>query len=245
MRQQSFEAEKERLLKDMDYVKRNISGQNTIQAKGRLRRLSRIVEAIESLGFEAVQGKSWAKIVGDGGCLDAYDERGEVERRIRGLRGPSHRPPRLHLNLKASLRSGDLVLRTYDVAIGYADEGRPLFHVPDLVFKRTRVRRADRPERGGEDHLPEDHPGARCRRWRARCCWGRRWRSPTLPRRTKGWTAENTLVQEIEIGGAQYAAGGYPRPAGALPVQRRRRLPQSGRRCPAASGAGWRSPSSA
>ena len=62
LRQQSFEAEKERLLKEMDYVKRNISGQNTIQAKGRLRRLSRIVQAIESLGFEAVQGKSWAKI---------------------------------------------------------------------------------------------------------------------------------------------------------------------------------------
>jgi len=28
------------------------------------------------------------------------------------------------------------VLRTYDVAIGYQDEGRPLFHVPDLVLKR-------------------------------------------------------------------------------------------------------------
>jgi len=29
------------------------------------------------------------------------------------------------------------VLRTYDVAIGYADEGRPLFRVPDLVLKRS------------------------------------------------------------------------------------------------------------
>ncbi len=28
------------------------------------------------------------------------------------------------------------MLRTYDVEIGYADEGRPLFHVPDLVLKR-------------------------------------------------------------------------------------------------------------
>jgi ATP-binding cassette subfamily F protein 3 len=137
LRQQSFEAEKERLLKDMDYVKRNISGQNTIQAKGRLRRLSRIVEAIESLGFEAVQGKSWAKIVGDADVSTHTMNAEEVERRIRGLRGPSHRPPRLHLNLKSSPRSGDLVLRTYDVDIGYADEGRPLFHVPDLVFKRT------------------------------------------------------------------------------------------------------------
>jgi ATP-binding cassette subfamily F protein 3 len=60
----------------------------------------------------------------------------EVERRIKALRSPSNRPPYLHINLKASQRSGDLVLRTYDVAIGYADEGKPLFHVPDLVFKR-------------------------------------------------------------------------------------------------------------
>ena len=120
----------------MDYVKRNISGQNTIQAKGRLRRLSRIVEAIESLGFEAVQGKNWAKISGEADVSTHTMSVEEVERRIRGLRGPSHRPPRLHLNLKASPRSGDLVLRTYDLAIGYADEGRPLFHAPDLVLKR-------------------------------------------------------------------------------------------------------------
>ena len=59
-----------------------------------------------------------------------------MERRIRGLRPPSNRPPRLHLNLKANQRAGDLVLRTFDVDIGYPDEGRPLFHVPDLIFKR-------------------------------------------------------------------------------------------------------------
>ena len=75
LRQQIFEAEKERLLKEVDYIKRNISGQNTLQAKGRLRRLSRSVEAIESLGFEAVQGKSWAEISRRGGYLHPYDER--------------------------------------------------------------------------------------------------------------------------------------------------------------------------
>ncbi len=43
---------------------------------------------------------------------------------------------RLHLQLQPVQRSGDLVLRTYQLAIGYADEGRPLFTVPDLVLKR-------------------------------------------------------------------------------------------------------------
>jgi ATP-binding cassette, subfamily F, member 3 len=44
---------------------------------------------------------------------------------------------RLHLRLEPVGRSGDLVLRTFDLSIGYHDEGRPLFHVPDLVLQRS------------------------------------------------------------------------------------------------------------
>ena len=44
------------------------------------------------------------------------------------------RPMRLRLSLAG--RSGDLVLRSYDLQVGYQDEGRPLFHAPDLVLKR-------------------------------------------------------------------------------------------------------------
>ncbi|PKN95688.1 MAG: ABC transporter ATP-binding protein, partial [Chloroflexi bacterium HGW-Chloroflexi-7] len=43
----------------------------------------------------------------------------------------------LHLNLKAADRSGDLVLRTRSLQVGYADEGRPLFEVPDLTLVRN------------------------------------------------------------------------------------------------------------
>jgi ATP-binding cassette subfamily F protein 3 len=136
LRQQLFEDEKERLLKEVDYVKRNISGQRTLQAKGKLRRLSRQVEAIESLGIEAVANKRWAEISVEADISSHPMNVDEVERRVRSLRPPSHRPPRLHLNLRSGQRSGELVVRTYDVDIGYADEGRPLFHVPDLVLKR-------------------------------------------------------------------------------------------------------------
>ncbi len=136
LRQQLFRDEKERLLKELDYVKRNISGQRTLQAKGKLRRLSRQVEAIESLGVEAVLNKSWGEVSEKADISSHPMNVDEVERHIRALRPPSHRPPRLHLNLRSGQRSGDLVVRTYEVDIGYADEGRPLFHVPDLVFKR-------------------------------------------------------------------------------------------------------------
>jgi ATP-binding cassette, subfamily F, member 3 len=133
---QIYESEKERLEKELDYIKRNIAGQRTQQAKGKLRRLSREVEAIESLGFQAVQSKNWAEISTLATISEHTMSVDEVERHIRSLRGPKNRPPQLNLNLKASSRSGDLVLRTRNLAIGYADEGRPLFTSPDLLLKR-------------------------------------------------------------------------------------------------------------
>ncbi len=136
LRQQLFNSEKARLEKELDYIKRNISGQNVQQAKGKLRRLSREVQAIERLGFDALQSQSWLQIsqqIEISGHPMGVDE---LERRIRSLRGPTKRPPHLHLHLKTSLRSGDQVLRTRNLEIGYPDEGHPLFRVPDLVLKR-------------------------------------------------------------------------------------------------------------
>ncbi len=134
--QQVYLSEKARLEKELDYIKRNISGQRTQQAKGKLRRLSREVEAIESLGFGALQNKSWGEISSEADISEHTMGVDEVERRIHALRGPAYRPPSLHINLKASQRSGDLVLRTRDLQIGYLDEGRPLFQAPDLLLKR-------------------------------------------------------------------------------------------------------------
>jgi ATP-binding cassette subfamily F protein 3 len=136
LRQQVFEAEKERLEKELDYIKRNISGQNTLQAKGRLKRLSRYLDAVDKAGLQAIQGKKWSEISGETGAASQSMSVDEVTRRIRSLRDPVARPPRLHLHLKSSQRSGDLVLRTRSLEIGYSDEGRPLFHAPDLVLKR-------------------------------------------------------------------------------------------------------------
>ena len=135
-RQKIFESEMERLLKEVDYIKRNISGQNTNQAKGRLRRLSREVQAIESLGLENTQSKQWSEIVRQADISEHVLSVDEAERRVRSLRGPQQRPPRLHLFIKAQNRSGDLVLRTHNLVVGYCDEGRPLFQAPDLLLKR-------------------------------------------------------------------------------------------------------------
>jgi ATP-binding cassette subfamily F protein 3 len=136
LRRKLYLSEMQRLEKEMDFIKRNIASQRVQMAKGKLRRLSREVEAIERLGFDALQSKSWLEITNLVKISDHPMGVAEAERRMRALRGPKTRPPRLNIDLKNGLRSGDLVLRTRELEIGYADEGRPLFTAPDLLLKR-------------------------------------------------------------------------------------------------------------
>ena len=94
-----YEAQTAFIEKEQEYIRRNIAGQNTSQAKGRRRRLERLLE--DSL-----------------------------------LAPPPSEPRRMHINLNARGRSGDLVLRTHNLQVGYHDEGKPLFHCPDLLLQR-------------------------------------------------------------------------------------------------------------
>jgi ATP-binding cassette subfamily F protein 3 len=133
-RRETFEAEKEKLLKDVEYIKKNISGQNVSQAKGKLRRLSRIVQAIEQVGMEAVVSQKWAETVTDVNLATSPFGPEEAERRVRALRPPRRTLPRLHLNLRPATRSGELVLRTSNLCVGYP--GRLLFSAPDILLRR-------------------------------------------------------------------------------------------------------------
>jgi len=99
-RMAEYEAQTAFIEKEQEFIRRNIAGQNTNQAKGRLRRLERLLE----------------------------DAR---------LAPPPKEPRRMHIHLQAQVRSGDLVLRTHDLQVGYHDEGRPLFDCPDLILQRT------------------------------------------------------------------------------------------------------------
>jgi ATP-binding cassette subfamily F protein 3 len=94
-----YEAQTAFIEKEQEFIRRNIAGQKTNQAKGRLKRLERLLE----------------------------DSR---------LAPPPSEPRRMHINLNTGGRSGDLVLRTYDLQVGYHDEGHPLFNCPDLLLQR-------------------------------------------------------------------------------------------------------------
>jgi ATP-binding cassette, subfamily F, member 3 len=94
-----YQAQQEFIEKEEEYIRRNMAGQNTRQAQGRLKRLERMFE--------------------DSLLIRPTKKRG------------------LHINLAASNRSGDRVLQTRNLSVGYADEGQALFDVPNLILERT------------------------------------------------------------------------------------------------------------
>ncbi len=94
-----YEAQTEYIEKQQDYIRRFLGTQNNNQARGRQRRLERLLA----------------------------DSR---------LTAPTANIRPMHLRFKLADRSGNLVLRTYDLQVGYEDEGRPLFYCPDLVLER-------------------------------------------------------------------------------------------------------------
>ena len=134
--QEIFEAEKARLENELDFVKRNIEGQRVNMARGKLRRLSRRIQAIEQVGIQAIQGKSWSKISQDVHTTTSMMRPQEAHHRIAALKNPSKRPQLVNLNFQTRKRGGDLVLRTTDLQIGYHDGEKALFSVPDITLLR-------------------------------------------------------------------------------------------------------------
>jgi ATP-binding cassette subfamily F protein 3 len=128
-----FESERAKLLKDVDYIRKNIAGQNVSQAKGKLRRLTRIVEAIEQVGMDAVVSTQWSRLEVDTTTSPFSVE--EAEKRVRALRPPLRATPDLGLHLRSTRRSGELVIRTRGLEVGYP--GRLLFRAPDIELRRT------------------------------------------------------------------------------------------------------------
>src|SRR5262245_15704239 len=92
--QHASESQQALVVKEQEFIRRNIAGQRTREAQGRRKRLER---------------------------MDKFD------------RPIEHK--KLKLNLKTTVRSGDLVLATHDLVVGYPD-GPPLFSSPDLEIRR-------------------------------------------------------------------------------------------------------------
>jgi len=191
-----FEGEKAKLLKDVEYIKKNISGQNVSQAKGKLRRLTRIVQAIEQVGVEALLSKSWLKLSEDVTTSASPFGVEEAERRVRALHLPDHRLPRLRLHLRSEQRSGELVLRTRSLSVGYPD--RHLFDALDIELRRRECAALIGPNGAGKTTFIKTALG-QVEPLAGEVVLGASLQVGYFAQAHEGLKPENTLMQEIQI----------------------------------------------
>ena len=130
-----FETVRERFLGELDYVKRNIARDSTnAQAVGRLRRLIREVRVVQSGGLHLLNSKNWGQVMDEVSISETKWGVMDVEQAIKSLQTPVIRPPRLNMHLKPVVRSGNLVLRTSEMSIGYP--GKRLFTTDPILLER-------------------------------------------------------------------------------------------------------------
>ncbi len=130
-----FETARERFLEQLDYIKRNIARDSTnAQAVGRLKRLVREVRVVQAGGLHLLNSKNWGQVMEEVDISEARWGVMDVEQAIRSLQTPVQRPPRLNMHLKPMGRSGNLVLRSTTLTIGYPT--RTLFTADPILLER-------------------------------------------------------------------------------------------------------------
>jgi len=136
-KQKEYEALKERYAKEMDFIRRNIAGQRTQMAQGKLSRLAREVEAIHAGGLDVLpvlRSKGWLQVKNEVGLeMRPASTVAELHGRINEI-PPPMQPLSLKMELQASHRSGNIILRTKDLQIGYP--GNTLFSAEDIELHR-------------------------------------------------------------------------------------------------------------
>ncbi|MCJ7702566.1 MAG: ATP-binding cassette domain-containing protein, partial [Anaerolineales bacterium] len=88
----------------------------------------------QQIGLDAMAGKTWSEISGDVTTTKSHMSVDQAHAAIQGLRNPVRHASELKLNLRPRKRSGNIILRTHDLEVGYP--GNPLFTAPDIELQR-------------------------------------------------------------------------------------------------------------
>lgn len=138
-RRKELEAEQAELEKEMDYIRKNIAGQRTSQAKGKWKRLN-------------------AKLGVDGQALVMWKTEEKVKQFLSQRINSDQRA--FKLQLKSANRSGNIVLRTSDLEVGFP--GTTLFKADDIELMRLEAAALIGPNGCGKTTflktVLEDHP---------------------------------------------------------------------------------------
>jgi ATP-binding cassette subfamily F protein 3 len=129
--QQVYEVERERMEKELDFIRQHLGTARNDIAVGKLRRLGRLLVAIEYLGLIGALSTRWLDTGLSSPNLLTPDE---VSRRIKALKPPATRPPTINMRLQPEQRGGNIILRTTNLLIGYP--ATPLFTADPLTLTR-------------------------------------------------------------------------------------------------------------
>lgn len=125
-----FAEQKERLTKELEFIRKHIAGGKHDMAKGKLRRLTRDIVLMEELGVAGLQNKSWLEVGGRVRTLSPN----EAAARLKELVQPEKGPAKINVRLQSENKSSHLLFRTQRMTIGYT--GTELFKTDKIkLFK--------------------------------------------------------------------------------------------------------------
>ncbi|MFN8443511.1 MAG: ABC-F family ATP-binding cassette domain-containing protein [Caldilineaceae bacterium] len=119
-RQKEFDQDKERLDKEMAFIRQHIAGRGHNMAMGKLRRISTELNAERRRENPALSARNTFRI-------------GKAQSLINEKRRPNEEWQQMNMALATTQRSGSWVLQTHDLVVGY-DE--PLFIAEDIKLQR-------------------------------------------------------------------------------------------------------------
>ncbi len=135
--EEEFRSFKEYAQKEMEFIRRNMAGQRTQMAQGKLSRLAREVEAVRVGGLATIaqmRSKGWLQVANSLDLRRPASTPDELHQRIQELQGPA-RPTTLNMTLRPLQRSGNIILRSKDLKVGYNGYA-PLFVAEDIELQR-------------------------------------------------------------------------------------------------------------
>jgi ATP-binding cassette subfamily F protein 3 len=84
--------------------------------------------------MEAALNQKWSETAAEISVTASIMSVDEAERRVRGMQSPVRALPNLHLRLNSAARSGDMVIRSENLKVGYSDKF--LFSSPNIDLRR-------------------------------------------------------------------------------------------------------------
>ncbi len=151
--QVEWDAMMERFNSELKYIQKHTLAD--LNAKGRFKRITREVEAVQSHGIDAlryIKRKSWSEYTNNFSRKNPPATVKALETALKRLKSPIQEHMDMRVKLVADSHSGEVVIRAKDLSVGY-DPDAPLFESDDIELLRGDVAALMGPNGAGKSTL--------------------------------------------------------------------------------------------